>query len=656
MIFQAPLMLLLLALLPLVAKVLTRAHRLREEAAAKLRGDRPASAAWKRRRARQIGAFAALVLALARPGWNPHPGPPSLHGRDLVIALDISRSMLAADVFPTRLEAAKIALHEALPYLQGQRVGLILFAGAARVRVPLTRDHDFVRYMLDRSSPSDADVGSTSLQSAIEKAIDVVLKESDKGQQDLIIFTDGEDHISDSDKMAAALQECGARVLIIGLGDPVAGARVPGVGGTNTWMQYKEADVISRLDEETLIRLSSESPNVVYHAARTRPFDLVTLYRQALANTELIQSAESGDLIYTEGYPFFIALALLLMFCPIPKGLLPLFVALLVAGCAPKAGSPKAEYAESMMLGTTLWSEAQNPVEADPRIGLPMLLDARAAFLRAALLIPADEAAAQQIAGVTAQIRAVEEALRKQEEEEADLQQRLEEAIERLQALTRREGVIAKSGQQLLKKRPPATNDEKTAAAAPALREQSDIRTGTGEVLEVVREVQGIIRKAMSAAFGETDAPPTTEYDGAIECLDTARGAQQTVMNTLAPEGLNWPHASSSMLTANRQMQEALRLLSNQGQNQDGDQDADSEFSDDMDWEFEEDMEWSESDAQSALSMPMSSQDFKTALENRTLPTPNYTAEEILMQEAANQEKRAQQKASRSGSKVEKNW
>ena len=656
MIFQAPLMLLLLLLTPVVAKVLTRAHRLREDAAAKLRGERPASAAWQRRRARQVGAFVVLIMALARPGWNPHPGPPSLHGRDLVIALDISRSMLASDVFPSRLEAAKIALHEGLPYLQGQRVGLILFAGAASVRVPLTRDHDFVRYMLDRASPTDADVGSTSLQSAIEKAIDVVLKESDQGQQDLIIFTDGEDHISDGDKMAEELQECGARVLIIGLGDPVAGARVPGIGGTNSWMKYKEADVISRLDEETLIRLSSESPNVVYHAARTRPFDLVTLYQQALADTELIQSAESGDLIYSEGYPLFIALALLLLFCPIPKGLLPLLVALLVAGCGPKIGSPDAEYAESMALGATLWSEAQLPMGADPRTGLAMLLDARSAYLRAALLLPADEAAARHIAGVTAQIRSVEEAIRKQEEEEADLQQRLEEAIQQLQELARREGVIAKDGQQLLKKRPPATNEEKTAAAPPALQKQSEIKTGTGDVLEVVREVQGIIRKAMAAAFGETEGTPETEYDGAIECLDTAEVAQQTAVDTLAPQGLNWPHASSAMLTANRQMQEALRLLSNQGQNQDGEDDSDGEFSDDMDWEFEEDMEWSESDAQSALSMPMSSQDFKTALENRTLPTPNYTADEILMQEAANQEKRAQQKASRSGAKVEKNW
>ena len=656
MIFQAPLVLFLLVLLPVVAKVLTRAHRLREHAAAKLRGERPASSTWKRRRARQVGAFAAMVLALARPGWNPHPGPPGLHGRDLVIALDISRSMLADDVFPSRLEAAKIALHEALPHLQGQKVGLILFAGAASVRVPLTRDHEFVRYMLDRASPSDADVGSTSMQAAIEKAIDVVLKESEQGQQDLIVFTDGEDHISDIDKTVAALQECEARVLIIGLGDPVAGARVPDVGGTNAWMRYKNEDVISRLDEETLIRLSAESPHVAYHAARTRPFDLVALYQQALSSSEMIPSTEGGELLYSEGYPFFIALALLLMFCRIPKGLLPLFAALLVAGCAPKVQSPDSEYARHMEAGTEVWSVAQEPLEADPRSALSLLLDARAAFLRAAMLRPGDDAAAQQIAGVTAQIRAVEDALRKQEEDEADLQQRLEEAIAHLRELAKREGVIARNGQQLLKKRPPTPPDKKAAAAPPALKEQSSVSAGTGEVLKVVKEVQTLIRGAMAAAYGENDGPPVTEYDGAVNCLNAARGAQQKAVNGLAPNALNWPQASSAMLTAHRQMQEALRLLSDQGQGQEGESDSDSEFDDDMDWDFEEDMEWSESDAQSDLSMPMSSQDFKTALENRSLPTPNYSAEEILMQEAANQEKRAQQKAGRSGAKVEKNW
>jgi len=423
--------------------------------------------------------------------------------------MDISRSMLASDLFPSRLEAAKIALHEAMPHLHGQRIGLILFAGAASVRVPLTHDHHFVSYMLDRATPFDADIGSTSLQAAIEKAIDVVLKESEKGKQDLIIFTDGEDHISDIDKTSAALQECGARVLIVGLGDPLAGARVPDAGGTNRWMQYKGQDVISRLNQETLLRLSEKSPNVTYHAAATRPFDLAGLYREVLTTTEGTVSPETGQTLYTEGYPFLLALALLLMFCPLPRRALPLIAGLLIAGCSPSTSPLDAEYAQTVETGQTLWSEAQLPIDADPQSALPLLMEARGVFLRAALIRPGDVPVAQQIAGVTAQIR--------------ELETRLSQL-------------------------PPPPNDQQP--------QQSD--------------------------EGEPD--------------------------------------------------------------------------DDMDGEWDEDMEWDESEMPSDMSMPISAQSFKTALENRALPSPNYTAEEILMQEAANQEQRAQQRASRAGAKVEKNW
>jgi len=513
MIFQSPLMLLLLAVIPLLGKVLVRGHRLREAAAEQLRGRRASSVVWKQTMGRQLAAFVLLVLALARPGWNPHPGPAAMHGRDLVIALDISRSMLAADVFPSRLEAAKIALHETLPHLRGQRVGLILFAGAASVRVPLTRDHEFVRYMLDRAAPSEAQVGSTSLQSAIEKAVDVVLRESKKGQQDLIIFTDGEDHISNIDETREALHACGARVLIIGLGDPVTGAPVPAVGGTNAWMQYKESRVVSRLDEEKLILLSSETPGVTYHPARTGAFDLLALYQQVLASPDGIPDPEGGQVLYTEGYPFLVALALAFLFCLPIRKLLPMMVVLLVAGCGLRGPASDAEYERRFESGRSLWNEAQPMIDAEPSAALPMLQEAREAFLCAALLHPGDVDAAQQVAGITRQIHAVERAIERQAPDE-----------------------------------PPQNGD----------------REGT--------------------------------------------------------------------------------------------QDASRMSDDGMDWDFDEDMEWSESDAASAQSMPMSAGEFKAALESRMLPSPNYTAEEVMLQEAANQEKRAQQRESRSGAKVEKNW
>ena len=91
------------------------------------------------------------------------------------------------------------------------------------MRVPLTLDHEFVRYMLERADPSDMDLGSTSLQAAFEKAVGTVLTDAAGGRRDLVVFTDGEDHLSNIEKTAELLAKCGARVLIIGLGDPVQG-------------------------------------------------------------------------------------------------------------------------------------------------------------------------------------------------------------------------------------------------------------------------------------------------------------------------------------------------------------------------------------------------------------------------------------------------
>jgi len=653
MIFKAPSMLLLLLILPILGKIMVRAHRKRTEAAARLRGNKKTSNSWKKRIALQLGSFAVLILALAQPAWNPRPGPLQAQGRDLVIALDISQSMLADDVFPTRLDAAKIALYENLDPLQGQKIALITFAGAASVRVPLTRDHNFVRYMLERSQPSDAQVGSTSLQAAIEKAIDVALSESSKGKQDIILFTDGEDHISDIEKTANALRDCGARVLIIGLGDPVAGAKVPEIGKPGEWMQYKGEDVVTRLDEENLVLLSKESPNVTYYAARTRPFDLLQLYRQMIADREPLLSDEESPLIYTEGYPFLIALALLLWLLPLNKHV---FAILLLAGCSPEFQDLKKEYEQNLETGRELWAAAQEPIKKDPRNALFTLQEARAAFLQAALIRPGDQPAAEQIAGVSTQIREVEEAVKKQEEAEKDLQQKLKEAIEQLQKLVQRENVLSQQSQRLLRARPPVPPEEKVAAVEPARTEQDAVQQGTKAVADTVSEAQQLIQKMLAAAFSENENPAPTEFDEPVRLLNEAQTSQKIALKNLQSENHNWPQANTAFRTATRQMEDALQLLSDQNQGQS--QEKNSEMSEDyeMDWDFEENMEGLESDMRSDMSMPIQSGNFQTALESRSLPTPNYTAEEILMQEAANMKQRALQQSSRAGAKVEKNW
>ncbi|MBT3193824.1 MAG: VWA domain-containing protein [Verrucomicrobia bacterium] len=663
MMFRAPWMLGLILLLPLFRKLFSRARDLRARTAELLRGKREPAPASPKPLARIrltrdgliLGAFAALILALSQPIWNPRPGPMSVRGRDLVVILDISRSMLAADVFPSRLDAARIALHESLDALRGQRIGLITFAGSASVRVPLTLDHNFVRYMLDQASPANAQVGSTSLQAAVEKALDIVLPESESGLQDLMIITDGEDHISDIDATAQALEESGTRALILGIGDPVAGANVPDVTTTNTWMQYKGEDVVSRLDESTLLQLAA-SPNVTYHAARTRPFDLVALYHEMMIETADLPIGDQTQLIFSEGYPYLIALALLLWILSDCRRAFPMLAAILIVGCTPRECPLEECYATPYEQGLALWKDAQPLIETDPGSAQGALLSARQEFLQAALARPGDLPAAEQIAGVTRQLHAVDKAVKAQEEAEADLTERLQAAIEALRELTPRESALARRSQQILRKRPPTPPTERAAAVPLARTEQQAVHDGTKQVLNVVAEVQATIQKMLAAAFNEGETKPPTEMDEAAACLTTAQAAQRNAMEHLAPDAAQWPHANSAFHTAARHMQDALDLLSDQNQQQDSDADSQDYDENEMDWDFEEDMEWSDSDASSNLSMPMSSQGFKTALENNSLPTPNYTAEEILMEEAANQEQRAQKNAGRAGANVEKNW
>ena len=654
MIFKAPIMLLLLAILPILGKIMARAYRKREEAASTLRGEKPLSNAWKKYVTFQLGAIVALTLALAQPAWDPRPGPLQAHGRDLVIALDISRSMLAEDVFPSRLEAAKISLYDSLENLQGQKLGLITFAGSASVRVPLTLDHAFVRYMLERAQPSDAEIGSTSLQAAIEKAVDTVLTESKQGTQDIVILTDGEDHISDIEVTTEELRECGARVLIIGLGDPVAGAKVPEIGNPGEWMQFDGQDVITKLDEAKLNQLAAESPNVIYHAAHTRPFDLVALYSQMTANSpDLLTEDDSSEPIYAEGYPYLIALALLLWILPLNKRLLAVLV---LTGCSPEFHTLEKEYEQAFETGRELWAQAQVPNKNDPHTALFSLKEARAAFLQAALIHPGDRPAAEQIAGVTAQIRTIEKTVREQGKAEQDLQQRLQEATIKLQKLTQRENTLSQNSQQMLRQRPPVPAEETAKAVEPARTEQGAIKTETSDVTDTISEAQQLIRKMLAAAFTDSNTVPSTEFDEPLRLLTEAQKAQQTALQNLQPEGWSWPKANAAFRTAARYMHEALQLLSDQNQRQDAASDSEMSENSNMDWDFDEETDWTESDIMSDMSMPMQAGSFKSALESRSLPTPNYTAEEILMEEAANMEQRAQQQSSRAGAQVEKNW
>lgn len=669
-------MLLLLPLVALAGWLMARARRLQRAAACRLKGGVPENGRavfLGRRDWLALGSLVCVVVALARPQWNPRSYDMERRGRDVVIVLDVSRSMLAADVFPNRLEMARIAIHEALPAWNGQRVALVTFAGSASVRVPLTLDHRFVRYMLERADPSDEDVGSTSLQAAFEKVASAVLTDAAGGHRDLVVFTDGEDHLSDIGKTAELLSQCGARVLIVGLGDPIRGARVPDPRDDNRWMRHNNVEVVSRLDSTLLTRLADQVSNVTYFPARTRPFDLVPLYQQ------LIAAADDDTIVggvrqvrYTEGYPYMLALAVAMCLASssrrLPKMRHLILLVLLVPGCGPRFEEDSAAaFRARIKQGGELLSFAQEQSDADASAERSLLDDAREEFLCAALLRPGHIETARQITTITRRLRELEALLEQQRTEQKQRREKLAETIGRLQKLTGRQKRLAQRSLRILSNRAvpsgaEANNPELSVTAQskldrlapPVVTEQQSVREETANVLDSVTLQRDTLREILTRAYGNVSSLPATEVDPVVDLLAGTVAAQNEALANLAPDTVQWPRANTALHTAAGRMQqalEALRSLQPPATDEEDDAMASRNAGD-----LDENMDGLESDSQDKRSQPVSPGDFQDSLALRSLPIPDYTSADIMAEEAANQQKRARRKAARAGAKVEKNW
>lgn len=260
------------------------------------------------------GAVFFLVLALARPGWNPKPAPVERRGRDVVFLVDVSRSMLAEDLIPNRLERAKLAILDTVERLQGDRVGLVVFAGTAVVKCPLTVDYGFFRMMLEEISPQSVSRGGTLIGDALRKVLTEVFDGQVKQYRDVVLITDGEDHESFPDAAAEKAGEMGVRLIIVGLGDETEGRRIPitDAEGRKSFLSYNGQEVWSKLDGATLRKMALATPGGRYLNVATGTIDLGQVY------LDLIASAEKKDLEaqtvtrYDEKFQVFLLLAMLM--------------------------------------------------------------------------------------------------------------------------------------------------------------------------------------------------------------------------------------------------------------------------------------------------------------------------------------------------------
>ncbi|MCH2210147.1 MAG: VWA domain-containing protein [Fuerstiella sp.] len=228
-------------------------------------------------------ATGLLIVAAARPQFGVVVEQVSARGADLFVLLDVSRSMLAEDVAPNRLERAKSDILDLLPRLEGDRIGLIVFAGAPVELVPLTTDQGFFRMALDDVEPGSAPRGGSLIGDAIRRGMESLEERGDRDQV-IVLITDGEDHKSFPLEAAKQAGERGIRIISIGLGDTDEGARIPrrNEDGSVAYTQDEGKEVWSKMNESLLKEMATTTSGA-WIPARTRAYDLGQIYEDNLA-------------------------------------------------------------------------------------------------------------------------------------------------------------------------------------------------------------------------------------------------------------------------------------------------------------------------------------------------------------------------------------
>ncbi len=273
----------------------------------------------KREAVSSCTAIALVIIALARPAWDLQEQKLQESGRDVIFLLDVSRSMLAEDMHPNRLENAKTAILDCIEGLSGDRVGLVLFAGSAEIRCPLTVDYDYFRMALRQASPDSVGAGGTMIAHAIERTVDKLIDSEKTGMQDLILITDGEDMIEGPDEIDAVhiLEEAGVRLIAIGIGDRSRGSRIAledEETGMRSFMKHGNTEVWTKLQSETLRRMVSASSDGVYFDVASGPFDLARIYRQVMEHAERAATDSQVMERYEEKFHLFIGSVILVLF------------------------------------------------------------------------------------------------------------------------------------------------------------------------------------------------------------------------------------------------------------------------------------------------------------------------------------------------------
>jgi Ca-activated chloride channel homolog len=264
--------------------------------------------------------FLFAVLALTRPRFGVKMEIVERKGIDVMVALDISRSMLAQDVAPSRLERAKFEIARFIDLLKGDRVGLIVFAGESFVQCPLTLDYSAAKLFLDAVTTDWVGLQGTEITEAINQALSGFKTKNNKSRV-LIVLSDGEDHEGDAAAAAKKAADENVKIFTVGLGSE-SGVPIPINKDKGNLVYKKDNDgnlVMTKLNPVMLERIAIAGNGKYFHAGTT--LDLVGIYSE-IAKMEKNELGTDRLNIYEEQYQVFLVIALLFLLAEflIPQG------------------------------------------------------------------------------------------------------------------------------------------------------------------------------------------------------------------------------------------------------------------------------------------------------------------------------------------------
>jgi Ca-activated chloride channel family protein len=260
-------------------------------------------------------AVAMLLFAILGPRWGMYMEKQTVHGIDIVVALDVSRSMLASDVTPDRLTKAKEQIRQQLTeravFQRAHRLALLAFAGTTSLRLPLTTDHLSFKSKLEDLRVGTVPRGGTAIARAILVATDLFAKSPEQATRIILLFTDGEDHEGGAEEAAKeAFEEHGIRVYTIGIGDPAltAGAEVPSDRSRSARPLLHDGQIVfSKLDVEGLEQIARTA------GGRYTPLDELNLLVDAIAKMRKTELTTEERMRHKPRYQWFLVAALLLL-------------------------------------------------------------------------------------------------------------------------------------------------------------------------------------------------------------------------------------------------------------------------------------------------------------------------------------------------------